>query len=56
MLALKSNAGLEHMLALHAAGNLKPVIDGPYPLSEAPQQIRRFGSGDHIGKIVLEAT
>ncbi|MFZ1333607.1 MAG: NAD(P)-dependent alcohol dehydrogenase [Flavobacteriales bacterium] len=53
MLALRSNEGLEHIHALYSAGKLKPVIDGPYPLKQAPQQIRRFGEGKHQGKIVL---
>lgn len=54
MLMLKSNVGLEHIQALYAAGKLKPVIDGPYPLAEAPLHIRRFGEGKHVGKVVLE--
>ncbi|HQV53692.1 MAG TPA: NAD(P)-dependent alcohol dehydrogenase [Flavobacteriales bacterium] len=56
MLALRSNEGLEHIHALYSAGKLKPVIDGPYPLEEAAQQIRRFGEGKHVGKVVLVPT
>jgi len=54
ILALKSNVGLEHIHALYATGQLKAVVDGPYPLAQAPQQIRRFGEGKHFGKVVLE--
>ncbi len=53
ILALKSNVGLEHIHALYAAGTLKAVVDGPYPLAQAAKQIRRFGEGSHVGKVVL---
>jgi len=56
ILALRSNEGLDHIHALYSAGTLKPVIDGPYPLEQAAHQIRRFGEGKHVGKVVLVPT
>ncbi|HET9355375.1 MAG TPA: zinc-binding dehydrogenase, partial [Sphingomicrobium sp.] len=34
---------------------LKPVIDSTFPLADAADAHRRMESGEHIGKIVLEA-
>ena len=36
------------------AGRLRPVIDGVFPLAEAPAAHARMEAGDHVGKIVLE--
>lgn len=36
------------------AGNLKPIIDTVYPLSEGVTALRRLESGDVTGKLVLE--
>ena len=36
-------------------GRLKPVIDSSFPLAEAAAAHERMESGNHIGKIVLEA-
>jgi putative PIG3 family NAD(P)H quinone oxidoreductase len=36
-----------------AAGKLKPVVDGVFPLAEAETAMARLESGAHIGKIVL---
>jgi NADPH:quinone reductase-like Zn-dependent oxidoreductase len=35
------------------AGRLMPIIDGPYPLSEAREAFRHFGAGNHKGKVVI---
>ena len=35
------------------AGSLVPVIDGSYTLSTARDAFRRFGAGQHLGKIVI---
>ncbi len=53
VVALKPNKDLDTMNGLFEAGKVKPVIDGPYRLSEAPQAIRHFGEGSHKGKIVI---
>ncbi|MBK6832465.1 MAG: NAD(P)-dependent alcohol dehydrogenase [Flavobacteriales bacterium] len=54
ILALKSNKNLDALAPLLSSGALKPVIDGPYALEDAPRLIRRFGEGSHTGKVVLE--
>ena len=54
VVALKTNQDLQLINELYALGKLKLVIDGPHPLSDAPQQIERFGLGQHSGKIVIE--
>lgn len=53
VLALKSNNYLDELAPLLKARTIKPVIDGPYPIDDAPRQISRFGEGMHTGKIVL---
>ena len=50
---LKPNKDLDYMNELFEAGKIKPVIDGPYKLSEVPEAIRYFGEGNHKGKIVI---
>ncbi|TLS50733.1 NAD(P)-dependent alcohol dehydrogenase [Paenibacillus antri] len=37
----------------YAAGKLAPVIDRCYPLREAAEAFEYFGSGRHVGKIVI---
>ncbi|MBT9317938.1 zinc-binding dehydrogenase [Leptothoe spongobia TAU-MAC 1115] len=41
------------MNELLATGQLKPIIDGPYPLNEVPRLIQYFGAGQHQGKVVI---
>lgn len=53
ILALKSNKNLDTLAPLLSSGALKPVIDGPYPLREAPRLVRYFGEGRHTGKVVM---
>lgn len=53
IVALRRNKDLAYMNELYEAGKLRPVIDGPYRLEEAPDAFRLFGSGRHKGKIVL---
>jgi NADPH:quinone reductase-like Zn-dependent oxidoreductase len=36
------------------AGQLTPVVDKTYPLSEAADAHRRLEQSEHFGKIVLE--
>jgi len=50
---LKPNKDLAYMNELFEAGKVKPVIDGPYTLSEVPEAIRHFGEGNHKGKVVI---
>ena len=53
ILALKPNQGIEEVFAMLNTGQLSCPVDGPYPLSEAPQAIQRFGDAHHLGKVIL---
>ncbi len=53
LVGLKPNQDMQYINALYASGVLKPVIDGPYALSEVPEAIRYFGEGRHKGKVVI---
>ena len=53
VLGLRPNKDLDYMTELIEAGKVKPVIDGPYKLSEVPEAIRYFGEGNHKGKVVI---
>ncbi|MEM6436613.1 MAG: NAD(P)-dependent alcohol dehydrogenase [Cyanobacteria bacterium P01_D01_bin.115] len=50
---LQPNKDLAYVNELFAAGQLKPIIDGPYPLNEVPKLIQYFGAGQHLGKVVM---
>ena len=54
ILALKSNKNLDALAPLIGNGTLKPVIEGPYALEDAPRLVRHFGEGRHTGKVVME--
>src|SRR4030095_10239599 len=53
MVVLKLNQDLAYMNELFEAGKVKPVLDGPYELSEVPEAMRYFGEGRHKGKVVI---
>ena len=53
VVGLKPNKDLSYMSKLYESGNIKPVIDGPYKLSEIAKAYRHFGEGQHKGKIVI---
>jgi NADPH:quinone reductase-like Zn-dependent oxidoreductase len=53
LVALKPNKDLSYMNELFGSGKLKPVIDGPYKLSEVPEAFMYFGKAQHKGKIVI---
>jgi NADPH:quinone reductase-like Zn-dependent oxidoreductase len=53
LVILKPNKDLAYMNELYEAGKVKPVIDGPYRLSEVPEAMRHFGQGNHRGKVVI---
>ena len=56
ILALEPNEGLERIGELFEAGSLRPVIDGPHDLADAPRAVARFGAAEHVGKIVLKVS
>lgn len=49
----RNRKDLEHVAELCRAGTLVSAIDRVYPLSEAPQALRRLGAGDVKGKVVI---
>lgn len=53
LVGLKPNKDSAYVNDLFEAGKLKPVIDGPYSLSEIPKLIQYFGEGKHKGKVVI---
>ena len=53
LVALRPNRDMSYLNELFEAGKLVPVIDGPYRLTDAREAFRRFGSGNHLGKIVI---
>ena len=53
LVVLKPNKDLLYINELFESGKVKPVIDGPYKLSEVPEAFRFFGKAEHKGKIVI---
>ena len=53
VVALKPNKDLDFMNAQFDAGNLVPIIDGPYKVEDIADAFRHFARADHIGKIVI---
>ena len=53
MVAVPKGEDLEVMNELFAAGQVKPVIDRTFPLSEAPAALRYLEAGHPTGKVVL---
>lgn len=53
MVVLKTNRDLDYINQLYETGDLKPIIDGPYPFSEIASAIQLFGEGKHIGKVAI---
>ena len=53
IVSLKPNKDLSYMNELFEAGNVKPVMDGPYKLNEFSEAFRIFGKAEHKGKVVI---
>jgi NADPH:quinone reductase-like Zn-dependent oxidoreductase len=53
LVMLKQNRDLPYLNERFEAGQLVPVIDGPYALSDAREAFRHFGAGSHRGKVVI---
>jgi NADPH:quinone reductase-like Zn-dependent oxidoreductase len=53
LIILKQNKDLAYLSERFEAGQLAPVIDGPYKLADAPDAFRHFGAGIHKGKVVI---
>ena len=50
---LKQNRDLAYLGERFEAGQLAPVIDGPYTLADSREAFRHFGAGNHKGKVVI---
>ena len=50
---LQPNKDWAYVNELLAARQLKPAIEGPYPLGDVPKLLQHFGAGQHLGKIVI---
>jgi NADPH:quinone reductase-like Zn-dependent oxidoreductase len=50
---VKPNEGLDFLKELLEAGQVKPVIDRRYPLSEVAEALRYYGEGHARGKVVI---
>ena len=53
LVGLRPSRDLQYMNEQFDAGKLTPVIDGSYTLDTARDAFRRFGAGQHLGKIVI---
>ena len=53
LVMLKQNRDLPYLNGRFEAGQLTPVIDGPYKLNEARSAFRHFGEGAHKGKVII---
>jgi NADPH:quinone reductase-like Zn-dependent oxidoreductase len=53
LIGLKQNRDLPYLNERFEANQLRPIIDGPYSLSEGREAFTRFGAGNHLGKIVF---
>jgi len=53
LIRLRQNRDLAYLNERFEAGQLTPVIDGPYKLSDAREALRHFGAANHKGKVVI---
>jgi NADPH:quinone reductase-like Zn-dependent oxidoreductase len=53
LIGLRQNRDLPYLNERFEADQLRPVIDGSYSLNEGREAFRRFGAGEHLGKIVF---
>jgi len=53
LIAQKANRDLQYLDDRFDAGQLVPVLDGPYPLTRGADAFRHYGSGNHQGKVII---
>lgn len=53
LVVLKQNKDLAYVNELFEAGKIKPLLDKLHTLSEVPEAMRYFGTGNHKGKVVI---
>ncbi|WP_308799838.1 NAD(P)-dependent alcohol dehydrogenase [Agromyces silvae] len=53
LLIARPNRDVAELLSLVASGALRPVIDGPHPLTDVPYEVERLRAGAVTGKVVI---
>jgi len=53
LIAQKANRDLPYLDDRFEAGQLVPVLDGPYTLTQGADAFRHYGSGNHKGKVII---
>jgi NADPH:quinone reductase-like Zn-dependent oxidoreductase len=53
LIAYKANKDLPYLDDRFEAGQLAPVLDGPYTLNQGADAFRHFGAGNHRGKVII---
>jgi NADPH:quinone reductase-like Zn-dependent oxidoreductase len=53
VLGLRSNEGLERGIQLVSSGQLKVIIDSTHTLDMVPEAIKRIGTGQSLGKVIV---
>jgi NADPH:quinone reductase-like Zn-dependent oxidoreductase len=53
LIAQKANRDLPYLDDRFEAGQLIPVLDGPYTLTHGADAFRHYGSGNHKGKVII---
>ncbi|QNL22192.1 NAD(P)-dependent alcohol dehydrogenase [Hyphobacterium sp. CCMP332] len=53
ILALNPNNELEKINQLYENGQIKFIIDGPYPFEEIAGKLQYFGNAKHSGKVII---
>jgi NADPH:quinone reductase-like Zn-dependent oxidoreductase len=53
LIPLKQNRDLPYLSERFEAGQLVPVLDGPYPLNEGADAFRYYGTANHKGKVII---
>ena len=54
LVMLRTNRDTDSIAELYDAGVLRPRIDRVFSLAQTPDALARFGSGEHLGKVVVE--
>ena len=53
LIAFKANKDLPYLNDRCEAGQLVPVLDGPYTLNQGADALRYYGAGNHKGKVII---
>ena len=53
LLALKANQGLEALRPMFESGQVRPLIDGPYPFEAIQQALEKYRLSHQVGRVVI---